>query len=194
MKQRGEEMEIIRLGESSLKISLPKEEAEKYDFIKDKNIDYETSESLKTLLDKAKKEVNFDVKGRVSVEIYASPKGECEIFVSKIKEKSTYKEKSFESQRKKGQRSIYAFDKLINLLSVCVRLSKGGFSSKSTVYFDLEKEKYYLIICDIDTREAKYAYLTEYARYVKPIFYSYILEHGKCLTKGNGVEKFSKLL
>ena len=175
-------MEIIKLGESSLKISLPKEEAEKYDFINDKNVDYESSVSLRQLLEKAKKEVDFDTRGRVSVEIYVAPKGECEIFISKVKEKSTYKEKTLDTQRKRGQKSIYVFDSIAHLLALCFRLKNNSFSLKSKIYFDYEKGKYYLILFDVDARDLKYSYLTEYSKTIKPVFYNY-LKDAKSLLK-----------
>lgn len=187
-------MEIIRLGEDSLKISLPKDEASKYDFIADKSLDYEKSASLRELLEKAKKEVNFDLKSSVSVELYVAPDGECEIFVKRGVEKSIRKDKTPEALRKKAQRSIYAFDKLEKLLLLCNRLSLSEFSGKSQIYYDFSREKYYLALSGVDIRDTRYSYLTEYAKYIKPNFYLHLTEHAKCLANKNAVEIFSKLL
>ena len=187
-------MEIIKLGTCSLKISLSSEEAGKCDFSKNKDdIDYENSGSLKFILDKAKKEVGFDVKGRLCVEIYTAPSGECEIFVSKAKERS-YKEKNNDQQKRSiGARSIYVFDRLEDILSACKRLADNtSFEIKSKIYYD--KNKYYIFLFDTDTKDIKYSFLTEYSKYIKNSAALYILERGKCLCEKKGVEIFSKLL
>ncbi|MBO5212379.1 MAG: adaptor protein MecA [Clostridia bacterium] len=188
-------MEIIKLGINSLKISLSREEAEKFDFIKNKEtIDYENSDSLRELLEKAKKEVGFDAKGRICVEIYTSSCGDCEIFVSKAKDKN-YKERNVFQPKQRGNvsQSIFAFDNINDLLVACKRLAENSMAQvKSKIYYDTEK--YYLFIFDEDTRDIKYYFLTEYSKYIKNTYALEIIERSKCLSENNGVEIFSKLL
>jgi negative regulator of genetic competence, sporulation and motility len=80
-------MELIRIGDSKLKITLTSDDMTQYDLDCD-TMDYDNSETRKAfwdILDHAKQITGFDAAGdRVFVQLYPSKKGGCEMYVTKL--------------------------------------------------------------------------------------------------------------
>lgn len=194
-------MEIIKIGNDALKITLKAPEASTYK-LNAKEIDYSDSqikESFNTILNIANNEVGFDLNGgKMFVQLYSSKDGGCEIFVSRIDMgEEMYKDKMIVAQDVKKNRfisSVYRFDSLEKILYACRRLQDINYLGKNSIYYDAEKENYYLILDDIIPRELKYVFLNEYAKQLKGLSAVYIKEHFKCICKKEGVKTFSNLL
>ena len=194
-------MEILRIGKHAIKIALNKDETKEYKVLDSETLDNdEIKDAFSKLLSKAKEKVDFSYAGRkIFTEIFPNKDGGCEIFVSCISveaEKAIYKDKGQSADNKKSRASIaiFDFDCLENLLFACYRLNEIKFKSKSSVYYDSDKKRYYIILEDIYIKDIKFAFLNEYARYVKSNVSSYINEHYKCVIKNEGVKILSALI
>lgn len=193
-------MEILRIGKHAIKISLNNDETQEYKILNSDDIDSEEiRESFARLLSKVKETVDFSYAGRkIFTEIFPSKDGGCEIYVSCISveaENAVYKDKGDQSDNKKPRLmiSIFDFENMENLLLVCYRLREINYKSRSSVYYDEYKKRYFLMLEDIYIKDLKYAFLLEYAKYIKGTVASYIKEHCKCILKKDGVKILSAL-
>ena len=181
-------MEIIKIGNDSLKISLTREETREYDFSSE---DSRGKKTLGCLMNEVKRKIGIDfATDKISAEIYVSKDGGSEIFVSKVPiEKALPKGNS-----KQTTKSIYRFEHLEHLLPVCRRLEQISYNNESTVYHSEEFGDYYLMLKGIYPKDLKYAFLGEFGSKVKNNMLPYIVEHCNCLCENNTIEFFSKLL
>lgn len=192
-------MEILQIGKQAVKVSLNKNEAVKYKVtLNDETNDEKVKEAFSLLLKEIKKETNFSYANKkIFTEIFPSKDGGCEIYISCISddlENRVYKEKSFENEIKKKEKiSIYEFDNLEKLLNVSYRLNEINHRDKTSVYYDEEKKRYFLVLEETNTRNIKYAFLLEYAKYIKSNLYVYLKEHCKCIVNKNAIKLFSNL-
>ena len=78
-------MELILISNTKLKIMLDEDDMQEYKLNDDCDCtEPETRKAIRTLLDKARTEVGFNTDGaEIFVQLYASHKGGCEIFVTK---------------------------------------------------------------------------------------------------------------
>lgn len=192
-------MEILRIGKHAIKISLNTDEAQEYKILDSEILDSdEIKEAFSRLLLKAKEAVDFSYAGRkIFTEIFPSKDGGCEIYVSCISveaENAVYKNKSNQPDVKKPKLSIFDFDSIDNLLLACYRLKEIDYKSRSSIYYDIEKKRYFMILEDVYIKDLKYAFLLEYAKYLKGSIASYIKEHYKCIIKREGVKILSALV
>ncbi|MBQ8147074.1 MAG: adaptor protein MecA [Clostridia bacterium] len=189
-------MEIIKIGSDSLKISLCTKEANEYKLDK---IDNELMKNsfLKLLL-KVKESISYKAIGeKIVAEIFSGKDGGCEIFVSRVEvTESMYKEKTTEEAVKKPKQlsTIYSFDNVDKLLMAINRLHNIRYSGTSSAYYDEEKDKYYILLEDVSSKDIRYAFMNEYARYIRGSLSSLIKEHCKCICKRDAVKKLSNLL
>ena len=190
-------MEILRIGKYAIKISLSGKEAKEYKIVdSDKYDDNEIKEAFARLLSNATERTDFTYTGRkIFTEIYPCKDGGCEVFISTTgyDSKQTTREQGKSKIKSSIHTSIYEFNSLKNLLKVCFRLNEIKFKEKSSVYYDFDKEKYYLILENTFSKELKFAFLVEYARIIKGATVLYITEHFKCISKGNAVKQFALL-
>ena len=194
-------MEILRISKHAIRISLSTDEAKEYNIsneasLSDENIRF----AFTKLLDKAQSEVDFSYSGRkIFTEIFPSKDGGCEIFISCIgvEEKETvYKDKQQSQETKKSRvtLSVFDFDSLEKLLFACYRLNEIGYKKRSSVYYLNEAKHYFMVLEDVYIKDLKYAFLQEYAKYIKGNVASIIKEHSSCIIKKDGVKILSALL
>ncbi len=187
-------MEIIKIGNDAMKISLCTKEAEECGFDLDKTQE-EMKRSFINLLMKAKRVVDFKVASeKLTGEMFSAKDGGCEIFVSCVEVgDAVYKERMSQEMQKKPRQtnSIVCFDSINDVITVSAYLYRqrqlGG-----ALYFDEEREKYYIILDEVSVKDIKFAFLTEYGTVVKSNMIHYIKEHFKCVCKRNAIEKLSK--
>lgn len=138
-------MELLLISDSRLKVILSREDMEKYS-LSAEMMDYDNTETRRafwSILDEAKHRTGFDAAAdRVFVQVYPSRCGGCEMFVTKLGEKSERK-RTEETRRaltlSDGERSLvaqkggrlapcsgaYRFADLSLLLSACRSLAGG---------------------------------------------------------------------
>ena len=156
-------MEILKIGSDSLKISLCTKETFEYNL---NDLDNETvKNSFIRLLVKIRESISFNVTGeKVVAEIFTGKDGGCEIFISRVEvRENMYKERALEEPVKKPRRtvSIYAFEDLETVLMVSKRLKEINFCADSSLYYDERREKYYIMLYDISSKDLKYAFMNE---------------------------------
>ena len=181
-------MELLRINEKKLKVILTEEDMDRYRLDQD-TMDYDTTETRSAfwqILDEAKHRTGFDACGaRIFVQIYPSRGGGCEMYVTLVEE---------ERQRRtgneglvRGGESLYRFDTLALLLTVCRKLSELGYAEKSAAY--VEGDAYYLLIRErlessIMSPNAigEFSFIEEYGvRLSGAIALARLREHGRCL-------------
>lgn len=184
-------MEIIKIGNDAMKISLCTDEAREMGLGNDQSADVLKARFTELLL-KVKNGFNYRVLGGKLVgDIFSGLDGGCEIFVSRVEaQEEMYRDRQQEECVKKQKPTIwvYSFDTLERLLAVTRRLQEIGYDGASAVYYDDSKKKYYIFLDNVSIKDIKYAFVSEYARAVKPNLILHIKEHCKCLCKKNGVK------
>ncbi|MBR2944961.1 MAG: adaptor protein MecA [Clostridia bacterium] len=190
-------MEIMKITDTSIKISMRAEEAQEYNLNEQCELDAkEMKKSFARILNKAKREVGFKYAGEnIVAEIFSSKDGGYEIFISCItEEEKMYKEKVDDTtQKRPKQQLIYSFEALESLLIVAVRLETMGGFSRSSAYYDKNARKYYLTIEDVSKKGLRLAFINEYARQVKSSTLCYIKEYCQCILEGDAVPVLSSL-
>ncbi len=184
-------MEIIKIGSDSFKISLTDDEAKKYEITSDNTNDDSLSESIRSLLDIAKKSNGIDFgKDRIATEIFISKDGGCDIFVSRGVKRS----EPLKSKREATQRAIYRFNNIEDLLRACKRLKAILYSDEICVYHNKTTGSYFLLVLGIYPKDIKYAFLCEYGERIKNNLIFYIDEYCEKICENNALEILSKLL
>jgi len=195
-------VEFLLIGESKIKIVLDSEETKKH------KLD-EGSASLSgagmrrsfwRILDMAKSEVGFDPAGdKVLIQLYPTASGGCEIFVTKLgilpESSARLVSRSNRISMLQKKRSIYVFDCLDDLIraSRAVKALSGDTPLVSDVY---ESDgRYYLSIEEYGKggEPTEFPCILEFGRGLTADVWSYIYEHSKCLSEGQGIERFSSL-
>ena len=184
-------MEILRIGKYAVKVSLDTEEASKYKLLsKDQVSEGDMKAEIEKLLERVTEKIDFTYLGRkLFTEIYPNKNGGCEVFISTI----SIEEGKHSDAKKNKFSSVYSIDTVERLLKMCFRLNEINFDGKSSVFYDMEGKKYYLILENIFTKELKYAFLVEYAKQIKSSAIAYIKEHYRCIIKKNGVKRLADL-
>ena len=188
-------MEILKIGSDSLKISLCTKETFEYNL---HELDNEAiKNSFINLLVKIRESICFNVTGeKIVAEIFTGKDGGCEIFIRRVEvREKMYKERVIDEAVKKPRHitAIYSFEELETVLLVIKRLNNIDFSGESSLYYDEKREKYYILLEDVSSKDIKYAFINEYADNVKSIFYPIIKEHFKCICKKDAVKKLLAL-
>ena len=192
-------MEILKIGKQAVKVSLNVQETIKYKITTTEELsEAEIKENFSLLLNEIKKKTDFSYANKkIFTEIFPSKDGGCEIYISCIGTEAdniVYKEKSTETDtKKKLTPSIYVFDGIEELLNVSYRLNEIKHSRKSSIFYDNEKNRYFLILEDINVKNIKYAFLLEYAKYIKGSVHVFLKEHYKCLINKDAIKVLSSL-
>lgn len=167
-------MELIRIDEEKLKIILSHEDLSEFD-IDESELDYasaDTRRMFREILRRARRVSGFDTEGhRVLVQLYPSPGGGCEIFVTRLgflccecdpelddhDDHDDYDEnwgndamnltKHSQTMALTERQSAFGFDSLESLLCVCRRLCARGAAEPSDAYRS-ELGRYYLFLAD----------------------------------------------
>ena len=192
-------MELLRIGDKKLKVTLSGEDMEHYR-LDGETMDYDTTETRSAfwqILDEAKHKTGFDAGGgKIFVQIYPSRAGGCEMYVTLV---GREEEGDAEQAPPVCTEGIYCFDSLATLLNVCRMLDELGYRDTSAAY--TAEGDYYLVINEhrrvgvYGSRPlGEYSFLEEYGtRYFGGVRLSYLREHGRCLREGDAVSLFSSL-
>lgn len=205
-------MDYLRIGESKLKISLSKDELDLYGMDLSR-LDYASTETRRAfwaILDDAKHATGFDAAStKVSVQIYTSKAGGCEMFVSAaphfIETQALTDDKTMALTvcgalpRLYGE-AICAFDSLSKLLTACKVLSQQGCTCESSawVMHSVAHECYYLYLAGNQSDRAVGAVnssgiLAEFGKPLPELSLSYLTEHCAVLVESKAVERLSAL-
>ena len=187
-------MEILRIGNHSVKVTLDLYEANEY------NIFDSDNHKIFELLNMVKEKIDFSYEERkIFTEIYPSKKGGCDIFINCVlTEEDSFvgAEKCVNQECTKNRKNYYIFnvDSFEILVSLCYRLNEINYKGKSTIYRDEENERYFITLENASVKDLKYAFLLEYAKQIKFGTFEYVKEHCKCVLKDNAVHKLAVLI
>ncbi|MBQ8546673.1 MAG: adaptor protein MecA [Clostridia bacterium] len=175
-------MEIVKISDKSIKFCLTRDEVREYDLYEGRELDTnEMKKIFSRLLLQAKKEVGFKyAKENIVAEIFSSRDGGCEIFVScLLGEEKMYKDKREENlpPKAKAQNQIYMFENLESLVHILKEISERSISKLTSVYYDKENKKYYLILEDVSKKGLKFAFIVEFSKPVRSSAFQYIVEY-----------------
>lgn len=215
-------MELIRISDSKLKITLTSDDMTQYELDCD-TMDYDNTETRKAfwnILDHAKHMTGFDAAGdRVFVQLYPSKKGGCEMYVTKLgmicaekregertrtslphrPQEATPDTALYPVPRGGGERDrmgAYRFEKMGDLLLVCRQLATQGYAAHSSAYRD-EKDRYYLLLREranaFGVPGGEFTFIAEFGTPQNAeVIRLYISEHGSPICEGNAVNTLSR--
>ena len=193
-------MDLLRIGDKKLKVTLTDTDMEKYCLDKD-TLDYDTTETRSAfwqILDEAKHKTGFDAgTGKLFVQVYPSRGGGCELYVTLMEGEGAPPRRRLSAVR--GSESVYRFESLSLLLEVCRKLSLLGYSEESAAY--AEGGAYYLAIREklessIMSPKAlgEFSFIEEYGvRLSGGAQIARLREHGRCLDERTAVSRFAEL-
>lgn len=205
-------MDFLRIGENKLKITLSEEELLFYG-MELATLSYSSTETRRAfwaILDDAKHATGFDAAAsRVSVQIYASRTGGCEMYV--IGEDAESSAAEIGSEVESGltvcpsiphrfEKTVGEFRTLSNLLSACLALSKNGYKGKSSAW--QITDRYYLLVGGSGDHSSQKApkspmsasgVLWEFGSPADEITLPYLVEHGSCICAQNAVEQLGAM-
>lgn len=134
-------MELIKINDRKLKVMLSEVDLKLYDLDCDK-IDYDcsaTKAAFRAILSEARERVGFDTASdKIFVQIYPARCGGCEMFVTKLTERTEASVHSLSA--------VYYFEALEALIGACARLQEYGFKDRSAAYAG--ERGYYLLISE----------------------------------------------
>lgn len=195
-------MELIPINEQKLKIMLSREDLATWQ-INCEGMDYDTTETRRALwgiLDEAKKRTGFDAaKEKVFVQLFPSPCGGCEMFVTKLCQKNEASPITLSKTLPLFEKTLYAFTRLEDMLSACARLAECGFASDSVAY--AEMHTYYLSLGNILPQKKKKSLdtlspcdlVSEYGKPIDLAKEAWLCEHGECICPDHAVERYAAL-
>ncbi len=169
-------MELMKIGEGAIKVTLSKEDMDFYDIEFDM-LDYtnvETRRVIWSILDEANRSLGFEFsRDSLYIQAFRSRCGGCELFVSR--------------EEKKPLPLLFRFDTSKNIIIGCSRLQNCGFKGKSLAYMG-DGGGFYL---ELHANDEKYIYLDELGKRLE-YSKSYLDEHAKLLCE-NAVEIMARL-
>lgn len=186
-------MDLLRIGDTKLKVTLTEADMEKYR-LDQRTLDYDTTETRSAfwqILDEAKHETGFDAGGgRLFVQVYPSRGGGCEMYVTLLADEE---ETRTARRASNGVESLYRFECLPHLLAACRILRECGYIGESAAY--ALEGAYFLTVAERRRGELpEYAFLEEYGtRTTCGARLAHLCEHGRCLERSNAVERLSEL-
>lgn len=187
----GGAVELIVIDERRIKLMLSAKDMEAY-----RAEELASKELLRGIMRDACRKCGYEgavLRGRVYVEMYPSRAGGCELFITRLAERESVKERETVSVMKSGNeavlaeyrkyifkgRVIYSFESMKHLLCTCRGLMKSGYVGESTAYRDDEKMLYYLMI----EHESPIA-VENLGTLCRGFAYYYINEHCRMLCTG----------
>ena len=196
-KKGGGYLEIIKINDMAIKITLLPSEAKEYEI---PNISFGDESEIKgafaRLLKLVKEKVGFNFSSKkILAEIFPSRDGGYEIFISHTKrENQMYREKGESALQRPKYQLIYSVDEIDNLLLILNRLSELSYEIKCSVYYDGEGEKYYLILEDVSKKDLFIGFIGEFARSIRPSYIKHVEEYYRCISKNAAIKDLSCLL
>jgi len=168
-------MELLKISESALKVSLSREDMEQYDIEFDA-LDYsnvQTRRIIWSILDEAKRTLGFEaVRENIYIRAFKNRGGGCELFVSR--------------SAASKEPLLYRFCDADLLTRACARLENCGICGESTLFLG-DDEKFYLSLSGAGGS----VFLDEMGDRVK-YCEAFLSEHTRRLCDG-AVEKMAKL-
>lgn len=188
-------MEFMKIGDKSLKITLNAKESKMYGLDENTEIDVDDMKGAFTkLLARARREVGYKFSGeRVVAEIFNAKNGGCEIFLTYAEDEAKEKKPRYNGTKGRNMVSIFSISELNSIVNVAISLNSIGYDGKSSAYYDRERDRYYLILDEIPTKEPKYLFIGEFAKSIRPNSMGYIKEHCKCICKKDAIKVLSKI-
>lgn len=195
-------MELIRISDSKLKITLDAEDMAHYAITSDL-LNYENRETRRIIwqiLDEAKEQTGFHAAtDRILIQVYPSRAGGCEMYVTKLLPPMARKAEGEKIHMREEKRELYFFSELNMLLRACKQLALREQLRGSAVYV-LPEGGYYLFLwggeceCQAEPPSA-YNPAEEYGERQKcgSARLAYIREHAACLCEGNAVHRLAAL-
>lgn len=211
-------MDYLRIGESKLKITLSSDELDSYGMDLSE-LDYASTETRRAfwaILDDAKRATGFDAAAsRVSVQIYTSKTGGCEIFVTSSPTAAGYRSLTDDKTMaltvcgalpKLYGESVCSFDSISDLLTACKVLMAQGCCCESSAWQlpsfgrmggDMGA-RYYLYLAGNHAPKASgtvnsSGILAEFGSPLPELDLSYLSEHCLPLVSERAVEQLAKL-
>ncbi|MBO7169591.1 MAG: adaptor protein MecA [Clostridia bacterium] len=187
-------MEIVRISEEKLKLTLCKEELEKYD-LKPEELDYDKTETRRVIwqiLDEAKRKTGFDAASdRALIEAYPGRRGGCEIYVTLLSEKK-------KSKGVRGRIGIYRFTDAEHLFSLAAAMKAGGREYESALY-RMDDGGLFLVLKEPleesirkETVLSPLSFVEEYgARCKQGGLFHALQERGECLIQRDAISRLS---
>ncbi len=171
-------MELIEIGKTKLIFLLEQKDMEKYEITIDEYSPTQKNGFLRLVSDTG---VDTTFLSDVLVEIFEAKDGGCEMFVTKLSDKTD------SAYIKVGcKKYIYSFLELYDLMAAC-RMLMGLNLSGGEAYVDRDRRVFYLAL------ENEYKHLTEFgASKCKSIAWEYLCEHCSLFAK-DAIEKLSCL-
>ncbi len=195
-------MEFLLIGEAKLKIVMTEADMESYGLkINGESCDRGARRSVWRILDVAKSEVGFDPDGdKILIQFYPQKGAGCEVFVTKLgilpDSSARMVSKSDRVSMLSKRLSFYRFDSLESLLAAArsVRSLTDGVSVESDVYLG-DGGGFFLSVQEYGKggEPTEFPQLSEFGERLTAECGTYIAEHFRRLTDGDGVERFSQL-
>lgn len=142
-------MELIQIGEDALKVTLTREDMQRYD-IAFERLDYENTETrhaIWDILEEAKRTLGFEAaRDRLYIQVFAGSEGGCELFVRRAESENA----------SSSLPKLFRFPSTHLLLAACKALAHSGFFGESRAYHG-DDDCFYLALA---VREAP-KFLTE---------------------------------
>ena len=215
-------MELILISESKLKIMLTQPDMARYELETTRMdcADAHTRAAFRHIFDDVRAEVGFDTAGcPLFVQLYASPEGGCEIFVTKLPGEGgvpppagdgaaasvpSGEKKLLEKIFSRGEAlspseeelCAFTFASLEDLLALCRRLLEAGFPVRSFAYAEETAggTVYYLLLEGSILPSPVAAVPAEYGSPLPAAgLDTYLAEHGRLLRRGDAVEVLGRL-
>lgn len=194
-------MELILISGNKLKVILDADEARKYKIIDNDGIDLHCKgKNLREILDDIYRLSGFDTKSEnISVEIFESRDGGCELFITRQTERKTYSAKQIKTLccecLSDNVTLSYIFKTMSDLISVCKLLGEKAMPTKSQA-FSVGSKNFYLILTFLGffTPElySSLEFISEYGdRIASEHLEDYLDEHGKVICDGEAIETLS---
>ncbi len=210
-------MEIVRINETELKVTLTADDMEHY-AIDCAHMDYGTTETRRafwSILDEARQKTGFDAaRDRIYIRVYPSVDGGCDMYVTKLsceqeelpEKPSSHRAKADatgqKTEKEKNNRILYALDitQPQALLELCRILQIRGYAASSDAYVmhaESDARRFFLAVAEDRPSVgviAPTAILDEYGtRIASPAMLSSLAEHAVCIAHGNAVDALAAL-
>lgn len=191
-------MEFLVINDSKLKIMLTGKEVMRYG-IDAEGSDYRNPEVRRIfwkILDRAKEECGFQVKGEKLIIQYYPSKSGAEIFVTKLGKVSLGAERTLSSADSitmlSSRNMIYRFENEEALRRVSQEIVRRSAEEKGDVY--LSDDGYYYLFfedrCDLSNL-SPFSLISEFGEEIPQNMDNYIKEHSEPLAIGNAFSQFA---
>ena len=191
-------MEIIRISDTKLKVTLDDDDMDRYDLCAEQ-MDYDNTETRKVLwqiLDEAKHRTGFNAaEDRVLIQAYPGRKGGCEIYVTKL---GSHADSSAPSALR-GRISLFVFRDAALLFTVCRKIAESGRKYESALYEEATAGVFWLLVREhlqnsimSNGKLSPLSFVEEYAeRRQGSEEIAYMKEHGVCLLAHEAIESLA---